>query len=403
MLRLARGRNAPGETFMRITEWAGVAVALLLAAPASAEIAVTGNDGKRTLVGGVNTVVQNPRPDTLSIIDLSGPQPRLVVEIEAPHSVVGPPNSIAVSVDERLTLATSAEKLDPADATKTIPDSRLSVIDLSANPPRVTQTLEVGLGPSGVSINRAGTLALVANRMAGTVSVLRIQGGQVSVASTLTVGPAATGASHAQFTPDGRHALVTRDNDSLISVLGIQGETATKLDADMTAGMRPYGLAVAPDGRWAVVGNVGRSAGKTGDQDTVSLIDLSREPFRVIDTVSVGMTAEGVMTSPDGQHAVVVVHNGTGKPNGDPLRGKAQVKLLRVADGRVQVVGAADAGDWVQGMGFSRDGRTLLIGNMADRSVGVYRIEGDRITDTGQRIPVSGGPAAIGTAARGAP
>ncbi len=384
---------------MRAALLAGVAVALAFAAPASAEIAVTGNDGKRTLVGGVNTVVQNPKPDTLSVIDLSGRQPRLVTEIEAPHSVVGPPDSVAVSADERLALATSAEKLDPADATKTIPDNRLSVVDLSANPPRVTQTLEVGLGPSGVSINRAGTLALVANRNAGTVSVLRIQGGQASVIGTVPIGPANTGVSHAQFTPDGRHALVTRDNDSIVSVLGIDNETVTKLDRDMTAGVRPYSASVTPGGGWAVVGNVGRSANNTGDQDTVSLIDLSHEPFHVVDTVSVGTTPEGVMASPDGRHAVVVVHNGTGRPTGDPLRGKAQVKLLKVEGGKIRVVGAANAGDWVQGMGFSRDGRTLLIGNMADRTVGVYRIEGDRITDTGHRIAVSGGPAAIGTAA----
>lgn len=370
-----------------------------LARPALAEIAVTGNDGKRTLVGGVNTVVKNPRPDTLSVIDLSGPAPRLVTEIEAPHSVVGPPNSIAVSADEGLALATSAEKLDPADPAKTIPDNRVSVVDLRASPPRVTQTLEVGLGPSGVSINRAGTLALVANRMAGTVSVLRIEGGRVSVSDTVTVGLAATGASHAQFTPDGRHALVTRDNDSIVSVLEIKDGAVTKLDRDMTAGVRPYGISITPGGGWAVVGNVGRSANNTGDQDTVSLVDLSREPFRVMDTVSVGTTVEGVMASPDGRHAVAVVHNGTGRPTGDALRGTAQVRLLRIEGGRLQVVGAAGAGDWVQGMGFSRDGRTLLIGNMADRTLGVYRIEGNGITDTGQRLAVSGGPAAIGTAA----
>lgn len=384
---------------MNTSALAGIALALVAAGPVAAEIAVTGNDGKRTLVGGVNTVVTNPKPDTLSIIDLSGGTARLMAEIEAPHSVVGPPNSIAVSADERLALATSAEKLDPADATKTIPDNRITVVDLSSMPPRVVQTLEVGMGPSGVSINGAGTMALVANRMAGTVSVLRLDAGRATVAGTVTIGPANTGVSHAQFTPDGRHALVTRDNDSIVSVLSIQGEAVTKLDRDMTAGMRPYSISVAPGGKWAVVGNVGRSAGKTNDIDTVSLIDLSAEPFHVIDTASVGVTAEGVMASPDGVHAVVVVHNGTGRPTADPLRGKAQVKLLRIGEGRVTVVGAAGAGDWVQGMGFSRDGRTLLIGNMADRTVGVYRIEGDSITDTGQRIAVQGGPAAIGTAA----
>ena len=68
----------------------------------------------------------------------------------------------------------TAQKVDPANPARTIPDNRLSVIDLRATPPAVVQTLEAGAGASGVSVNRAGTLALVANRNAGTVSVFRI-------------------------------------------------------------------------------------------------------------------------------------------------------------------------------------------------------------------------------------
>lgn len=376
-----------------------VSIALVVATDdAAAQIAVSGNDNKRALVNGVNTVVQNPRPDTVSIIDLNARPPRLVAEVPAPHSVVGPPNSVAITPDERLALVSSAEKIDPANPSRTVPDNRLSVIDLRANPPRVSQTLEVGNGPSGISVNRAGTLALVANRMAGTVSVLRIQDGQISVVGNVEVGPANSGVSHVQFLPDGRHVLVSRDGDSFISVLRVDGETVTKLDRDMNAGLRPYGLHVSPTGAWAIVGNVGRaSAGNTGDIETVSLIDLRREPFRVVDTVSVGTTPEGVMASPDGRHAVVVLHNGTGRPAGHPLRGTAQVKLLRIENSRIRVVSEAPAGDWVQGMAFSRDGSTLLIGNMADRTVGVYRIQGDTLRDTGQRIRVDGGPAALRT------
>jgi DNA-binding beta-propeller fold protein YncE len=385
---------------MKAALLAGAAVVALAAATdAAAQIAVSGNDNKRALVNGVNTVVQTPRPDTVSIIDLNARPPRLVAEVPAPHSVVGPPSSVAITPDERLALVSSAEKIDPANASRTVPDNRLSVIDLRANPPRVAQTLEVGNGPSGISVNRAGTLALVANRMAGTVSVLRIRDGEVSVVGTVEIGPAGSGVSHAQFLPDGRHALVSRDGDSFISVLRVEGETVTKLDRDMNAGLRPYGLHVSPTGAWAVVGNVGRaSAGNTGDVETVSLIDLRREPFRVVDTVSVGTTPEGVMASPDGRHAVVVVHNGTGRPTGHPLRGTAQVKLLRIDNNRIRVVSEAPAGDWVQGMAFSRDGSTLLIGNMADKTIGVYRIQGDRLTDTGRRIRVDGGPAALRTA-----
>jgi DNA-binding beta-propeller fold protein YncE len=386
-----------GKNAMQKALWlAGAALVLAASLPAAAEIVVSGNDNKRALVDGVNTVVRDPKPDTIAVIDLAGGEPRVVGELAVPHSVIGPPNSIALSPDERLALATSAEKADPADPAKTVPDNRVSVIDLSSMPPKLLATLEVGAGPSGVSINPAGTLALVANRNGGTVSVLRIAGQQVSLAGTVTIGAATTGASHAQFTPDGRHALVTRDNDSIVSVLRVEGETVTKLERDLTAGVRPYSAAVSPAG-WAVVGNVGRSVNNTGDQDTVSLIDLSREPFRTIDTVTVGPTPEGVLASPDGVHAVAVVHNGSGRAAADPLRGRSMVKLLKVENGRLAVVAEAPAGDWVQGMAFSRDGRTLLIGNMADRQVAIYRIDGDRLEATGRTLPVDGGPAALGT------
>lgn len=386
---------------MKAALLAGAAALAMLAAAgnASAQIAVSGNDNKRALVNGVNTLMQNPRPDTVTILDLNARgAPRVLGEVQAPHSVVGPPLSVAVTPDERLALVASNERIDPANPARTVPDNRVSVVDLRASPPRIVQTLEVGAGPAGISVNRAGTLALVANRNAGTVSVLRIRDGQVSVAGTVEIGTPASLVSHAQFTPDGRHALVTRYGDHLISVLRIEGETATKLDRDMTAGIQPYALSVSPTGAWAIVGNIGRSANNTGDRDTVSLIDLSREPFRVVDTVTVGTTPEGVMASPDGRHAAVTVHNGTGRPLGHPLRGQGQVKLLRIENNRIRVVSEAPAGDWAQGMAFSRDGRTLLVCNMADKTLGVYRVEGDRLRDTGQRIRVDGGPAAIRTA-----
>jgi len=376
---------------------AGAVLALALAAQASAEIAVSGNDNKRALVNGVNTVVRDPQPDTLAVIDFARGEPRLVGEVQAPHSVIGPPNSIALTPDESLALASSAEKIDPSDPGKTVPDNRVSVVALQGSSPRVLATLEVGAGPSGIAINPAGTLALVANRNGGTVSVLRIAGSQVSLASTVPIGAANTGVSAVAFTPDGQHALVTRDNDSIVSVLRVEGGTVTKLDRDLTVGVRPYSISVSPGG-WAVVGNVGRSANNTGDMDTVSLIDLSREPFRTIDTVTVGPTPEGVMASPDGAHAVTVVHNGSSRAPADPLRGKAMVKLLKVENGHLRVVAEAPAGDWVQGMAFSRDGHTLLIGNMVDRQIGIYRIDGDTLQATGRSLPVDGGPAALGTA-----
>ena len=54
-----------------------------------------------------------------------------------------------------------------------MPDNKLYVIDLETSPPKLIDTVEVGKQPSGLAINRAGNLALVANRADNSISVLR--------------------------------------------------------------------------------------------------------------------------------------------------------------------------------------------------------------------------------------
>ena len=133
-----------------------------------------------------------------------------------------------------------------------------------------------------------------------------------------------------------------------------------------------------------MVGNLGRG---TGDADTVSLLDLTREPWRVVDTVSVGQTPEGVAASPDNRHVAVTVMNGSNKPAGSPFHGPGLVKLLRIENGRLSVASEARVGTWPQGVAFSADGRTLLVGNMVEREVQVLRVAEDgKLTDSGTRI-----------------
>jgi DNA-binding beta-propeller fold protein YncE len=376
------------------------AMALALAAPAAAraELALSANDNKVVLDNGAIRVARDPAPDSLSIIDLSSSPPRLRGEIQVPASVAGPPLSVAVAPNERLALVTASQRHDPADPTKLVPGNGMAVVDLSSNPPRVSATVATGSGPAGVSINRAGTLALVANRAEGTVSVYRIKDGTtVQPAGKVEIGPVSSEVSHVAFTPDGRHALVTRYGDHMVNVLTIDNDKVAKTNREITTGVRPYGLSVSPDGRWAVVANLGRG---TGDADTVSLIDLGREPWRVVDTISVGQMPEGIQASPDGRFAAVTVMNGSNKPPGSPFHGPGLVRMLRIADGRMSIVSEARVGTWAQGVAFSADGRTLLVGNMVEREVQVLRVsEEGKLADTGTRLGVSGGPAALRTAA----
>jgi DNA-binding beta-propeller fold protein YncE len=332
----------------------------------------------------------------VTLIDLGAKPPKVLAELNVPTSVVGPPMSVAVSPDQTLALVTRASKLDPADASKVVPDDTLTVIDLSASPPMVLGTLKAGAGASGVSFNKQGTLALVANRNEGTVSVYTVDGKAVSLTGTVKLGDDKSGPSHVVFTPDGRNALVTRDGDNTLSLLTVDGNKVESAKRDFAAGLRPYGLDISPDGRFAVVANIGRNQ---GDADTVSVIDMTAKPIRVVETVTVGPTPEGIQLSPDGRTLAVVIHNGSGKAKESPFYNPNGLLLLyRVEGFKLVKFAQAPIGRWSQGIAFSRDGSTILVQNMLERDIQVFRLEGSTLTDTGERIKLSGGGAAIRTA-----
>ena len=178
--------------------------------------------------------------------------------------MVGVPQSVAVSKDESFAIVTSAMKVDPADPKKTAPDDRISVIDLKANPPAVTQTLQAGPGVTGVSISPSGTLALTANRNDGSVSIFTISGKTLTAAGKLDLGNKNSGPSHVAFLPDGKSAILTRDGDHRVSILAIDGNTVTDTKRFMVGGFRPYSLVDQPERRRRGVRQSGRRAGRLG-------------------------------------------------------------------------------------------------------------------------------------------
>ena len=366
-----------------------------IAAAARAQIAVSGNDNKVVNVNGVTTVVANPPSDTVSVIDLKPSPPRVIAEVNAPVSVAGPPLSIALTPDEGLALVTASNKVDPNDRTKQTPDNRVTVIDLKASPPKVLATLEAGRGAAGISINRQGTLALVSNLVDGTVSVFTIQGKTVTPAGTVEVGGEKAGGGMVAITPDGKTALVSRNIDNKVSVLSIDGAKVEYTKRDMTPGVRPIVLDIARNGAFAVVGSL--AGGPTGDNDSISLIDLTAKPPRVVDTIGVlGATAEGLKISPDSAVVAVVVHNGSNRAKDSPFYNDAgKLVMVRVSGKTMSRIGEAPIGRWSQGAAFSPDGKTILVGNMVEKDYWVFAWDGSTLKDTGQRVKVNGGPAAI--------
>jgi DNA-binding beta-propeller fold protein YncE len=386
---------------MTVQKWRAGALAItslaLFSTAALAQLAVSSNDNKSVLANGAITVQASPGEDTVTIIDLGVSPPKVVAEVKAPSSVVGPPQNVAITPDEAIALVSSNQKIDPADPKKLAPDNRLSVIDLKANPPAVVATLELGLAPAGIAINRAGNMALVANRGEGTVSILTISGKAVTSAGKVDFGAKTSGPAGVAFSPDGKTALVTRDGDHRISVLAIDGPNVQDTKRLLTGGFRPYPIEISPKGDIAVVGNQG---GGAGDIDTINVIDLKGKAPRVVRTIDVGQIVEGVAFSDDGSFVAVIAQDGSNRAPNHPFYNEQGLAVIYAVNGtELTKVSEAKIGKWNQGVVWSRDGKTLLAQNMVEKSLSVLSFDGKTLKLTGE-IKVNGGPNGLRTAAR---
>ena len=314
-----------------------------------------------------------------------------------PTSVVGVPQSVAVSSDESFAIVTSGTKIDPADPKKVALNNQVSVIDLKASPPAVVQTTTAGMGASGVSINRAGTLALIANRADGTVSIFTIADKKLTEAGKIDFGNDRSIPSHVAITPDGKTALVTRSGDHKISVLSINGGKVEYTKRDFYSGMRPNSLEISSSGAFAVVGNIGMGA---GDADTLSLIDLAAKLPRTVNSATVGPSPEGVALSADGAYVAVNVVNGSNRAKDHPFfNDYGLVKVLSTKGNKLTPIAEIKVGHWCQGIAWSNNNRTLLVQCMVEKELQILSFDGRQLRRTGA-IKTTAGPAGIRTAGR---
>jgi DNA-binding beta-propeller fold protein YncE len=277
---------------------------------------------------------------------------------------------------------------------KPAPDTKLHVIDLKANPPSRIATVEVGKQPSGIAINRAGTLALVANRADKSISVLSIQGTDVKLLDTVAMGDEVASVA---ITPDGKRALATKFAAHKIALLSIEGQKVATLKHDMPVGLWPYNVGVTPDGKLGISADNGNSGAPDGHVDTVSIIDLEHQPPRVIDHVVVGDAPEGFAISPRGDVAVAVLLGGASvaKTMWFNTKRNGTVVVLKIDGKKVTRAGEVEVGGLPEGVVFSPDGKYLYVGNYTDRDVSILKVDGTRITDTGKKLRLPGQPASM--------
>ena len=187
---------------------------------------IIGIDGKVGFDKAGNPTFSAPSKDTVTIVDYSNREaPRIVASLPLMNSIFGPPTNLAITPDEKLAIvANSMDWEKDGEKWKPAPDNKLYVIDVTTTPPGLIATVQVGKQPSGLSINNAGTLALVANRADNSISVLSISGKDVKLIDTVPMGEQV---AHVVFTPDGKRALAAKFPGHKIAVLNVDGQKVT--------------------------------------------------------------------------------------------------------------------------------------------------------------------------------
>jgi DNA-binding beta-propeller fold protein YncE len=361
------------------------------------EFMPVGIDTKVVFADDGDVTLLAPGKDVVAIVDIGTDpaKPRIVASLPLMNSVFGPPTNLAITPDGSLGLvANSLDWVPDGDKWKFAPDNKLDVPDLTTNPPKLVGTLAVGKQPSGLSINRTGNLALIADCNENSISVLSIQGKQVKLIDTVAMGEQV---SAVVFTPDGKRAMAAKFLGHKVALLNVDGQKVSYEKRDISVGLWPYNLGVSVDGKLALTadnGNNGRSDGR--HVDTVTVVDIEANPPRAVDKVVVGDSPEGFAVNPNGKMAAAIVLGGSDGPkNAWFYNRNGSVVTLRIDGKTLTKAGTVPVAGIPEGAVFSPDGRWLFVGNYADKNISVLRVDGDTVIETGVVVALLGSSASM--------
>ena len=354
---------------------------------------IVGIDEKVTWDNDGKTILAAPGKDSVLIVDLANPEdPKIVATLPLENSVVGPPVNLDIDPTGSVALvANSVDVIKDGDALKQVPDNKIFVIDMKANPPKLAATVTGGKQPSGLSFSPSGKMALVANRADNSISVLSVNGTDVKVTDTISFPDSV---AHVIFAPDGKHALAVRFPAHKVSVLDIDGDKVTYNKVDLPTGQWPYNVVVTPNSKIALTSDNGNSGASDGNVDTTSVIDLEANPPRIIDRVVVGDGPEGLAMSPKGDLAVAAILRGSNANKKAFFYQKnGSLSILKIDGKKVTKTQDIEVGGLPEAVAFTPDGKYLLAGNYIDQDFSILKINGTKVTDTGKRFKVPGHPA----------
>ncbi len=374
----------------------GTVLALASLSAASAEIAISAQDGKQIRDD------KGPTQDTVTVISFGASKPVVIGTVAAPASMIGPPTAVAVAPDYSFALVTCGQKLDAGNKLQL--DDIVSVIGLDdPTHPKVLQTIHAGPGAMGVSLNRKATMAMVAASGENAIYVYTVADRQLTQVGKVMLDDKSE-PRDVIFSPDGKNAYVVRWGDGKLTKLAINGTNVTRV-ADILTGVVPSGPTnnidagdISRDGRYLFNTAFGGTPMSRPKMGAIAVTDL--RSFRLVGAAEVGDGTENLTLSPDGKYIAVTILNGTASvrsaPNFATVLGK--IKLLKVDGPRLTPVAEADTGHNCQGITISDDNKTLLMQCATEKDIEVFHFDGTSLTrDMAATLIFDNRPGAIAT------
>jgi DNA-binding beta-propeller fold protein YncE len=379
-------------------------LALLIAAPMVAPAMASTNDiliglDEKITLGANGQVNGAPGRDAVLIMDVSDPaKPHIRASLPLMNSLLGPPTNLQITPDGTLGLvANSVVMNQEGDAWKIAPDNKLFVIDLTADPPRLVDTVTVGAQPSGLAISHAGDLALIANRAGKSVSVLSIQHGTVKALGDV---PLEQEAAAVVITPDGKRAFACMNLANRIAVLSIDGQKVTyDKSLDVPSAFNPYNIDITPNGKYVIASNTGAMK---NNSDAEVVIEATGPHPHVVDLMTPGIGPEGFTISSDGKWAAAPLLLGSTAKQSDWFKtANGELAFMSIGpDGKLTLTGKAELGAVPEGVAFSPQSDYLYVANYVDKTLQVFQVNNGRPAQVGESVALPGQPASMRGPAR---
>ncbi len=296
------------------------------------------------------------------------------------HSSAAPADGGA---SKGVAISTAAATVNPPPET---PQPTVAPAAAVAIPSVEGQPLGVGQTPGSVTLTPNGRFAYVANRGAGTVTVVDTNLNQVSAVIPVAEGPP----WYVAFTPDGSRAYVSVYNsDKTVNRVAVLDARTTREIRSVEVDTAPYALSVTPDQKYvfvpshdtakidvidtgsdAVIGKIdvphnphaikfspdGRLAYIANhESNLISVVDVAT--LSVVNTIAVGTSPHSLALSPDGTQLAVACYD------------SSDVYFVDVASGAV--IGTTAVGNHPQDIEYSADGGYVYTANVDGNSVSV--------------------------------